>query len=152
MQFSNKAINIPQSNKDYAIRISNINPYEMFYISKWDFSAKSVEENNGEGVYAISMPLFICGFDWFFRILISCCTNVDNIRIIMLEVDKNDIISNDSLNELSVRRANIFKTLTIRNFLKITKQIPLFDHAHIKEMLNISIQASKYYTLDDKES
>lgn len=149
--FSNKPINIDKSTRDYAIRISNINPNEMFCISKWDFSAKSIEENNGTGIYGMSMSLFICGFDWFFRILISCCHNIENIRIVILEIDKNDIIQNDSFNELSMRRANILKTLTIDEFINLTRKIPLFDHQHIEEMANISIKASKYYALGQKE-
>ena len=117
MQFSKEQFNVSPLNKEYAIRISNVNPYEMFYISKWDFTAKSVFEDNGNGIYGMSIGLFANGFDWFFRILISCCTNTDNIRVVLLEIDKSNIIESKSLNEIAFSKANIINTFRIDDFL-----------------------------------
>ncbi|NDW11964.1 hypothetical protein D0T50_03550 [Bacteroides sp. 214] len=150
MVFKNKHFFIHPENRRFVIRISNTNPNEMFCVSNWDFKAHSVQETSPNGIYGIYLPLFTQGFDWFLRLLISCCTDANNIRFILLEIDKNDVIYSN-LNEISFRKANILKVLTIESLLSLTQKVHLFDYKHIKGMIDISVQASKYYANNDMD-
>lgn len=150
MKFFNTTKAIASENRRFAIRISNLNPNEMFCISKWDFNAKSVCEYGNKGIYGMDLPLFSVGFDWFARLLIACCSNTDNIRFILLEIDKNDIVFK-SMNELSFRQANILNVFTIDEFLKFTHCCKLFDHNHISTMVKLSSIASRFFAVNNKD-
>lgn len=144
MIFSSKQFPLDTQSKQYVVRISNVNPNEMFFISNWDFNARSVIEPNGIGVFGISLPLFAMGFDWFCRILISCCPNTKNIRFILIEIDPKDILT-ENMNELSFCKGNILMIFNIQEFISFVNKIPQFDNKHIEEMLEMSMKASQYY-------
>ncbi len=150
MKFYNTINTIASENRRFAIRISNLNPNEMFCISKWDFNAKSVCEYGNMGIYGMDLPLFSMGFDFFARLLIACCSNTDNIRFILLEIDKDDIVFK-SMTELSFRRANMLKVFTIDEFLKFTKSCKLFDYNHISTMVQLSSAASIFFAINYKD-
>lgn len=144
MKFFHDKITMAQSNGQLAIRISTLIPRESFVESDWCFGMKRVEEyDNPHGVYAINLYHFICGFDWYFRVLIAQSRNIDNIRVVFLNVDKSSIIKDNSPMEISFKRANILKEMTLWDFRQYVLGHCGFDSEYTFNMLDSSILASK---------
>ena len=139
--FSNTKIAMPL-NKRFAFRISNIDKNEMFMGREWDFNAASVE-SNAPGIYAIDLPMLAMGFDWYFRLLIAQSLNPDNIRIVLLEYDPSDVVLFSRADEVSLKRANICKTMTLQGFLNMCKHSKgCFDGEYTQQMIVASLKSS----------
>ena len=139
----------PIQDKKYGIRISSINKEEMFMGHDWSFEAKSVEATE-PGIYAIDLPMFVLGFDWYFRLLIAQSLCPANIRIILLQYSPSDVVSYSRADELSLKRANIMRSMTIKQFVGFCKETNCFDIEYTGKMIESSIQSSKYMQKGDK--
>lgn len=138
--FSNTKIAMPL-NRRFAFRISNIDKNEMFMGREWDFNAASVE-SNAPGIFAIDMPMLAMGFDWYFRLLIAQSLNPNNIRIVLLEYAPSDVVLFRA-DEISLKRANICKTMTLQGFLNMCKHSKdSFDGEYSQQMIVASLKSS----------
>lgn len=118
--FSKKTINIPKAKKISVLRINSGN--ESPYIKKhdqnivWDYNAKSVLDNTQEGIYGIRVDYLTLGFDFHVRVIFASMPVDVNPKILLLEVNCDDVIDNSKITEISFRCANIIKVFNLSDF------------------------------------
>ena len=150
MIFSQQTYFIEETRKRYAIRISNMNQNNMFISHGWDFNAKSVSDAS-MGIYGILLQMFNLGFDGFFRFLIACSSNIEDVRIQIFEYDVNDIIF-QTFEEMAVKKANIIKTFTTDQFVAFAKEFDLFDGESVSTTIQLCSKAAAFYGINDREN
>jgi len=133
MDFYRTRFDIKPENKMIVFRIndSNNSPRKTTWkdgvenIPNWDYSAGSLSESNGVGVYAVYGLSLALGYDLFFRMYLSTIKQDADLKILLLEVDKNDIIFQNEF-EISFSRANIKNVFSKESFIRFCKQVPGF--------------------------
>lgn len=151
MIFSKQVLQIKEANRQFAIRISNTNPLNMFFLSDWDFTARSVFEPNEKGFYGILLHRYILGYDWFFRLLLSSSPDLNDIRVILLEIDSREIIL-EKIDEIAISRANIYQTFTIEEFKTFAREFKHLNYEIVSATIEICSKAGYYFRQNDFDS
>lgn len=120
LRFSEKAIDIPKDKRIAVLRINSGN--DSPYIKKqnqniaWDYNAKSVADNAQDGIYGMRVDYLSLGFDFHVRVIFASMPVDMYPKILLLEVNRDDVIDGSKITEISFRRANIIKIFNLSDF------------------------------------
>lgn len=141
MIFSNDSFLIDPKNQMWVFRI-NEGHESPSKIGNWDYNARSIVEDNGIGIYGVPALNLSLGFDLFFRMFLSTIKQESDLRFLLMEIDKKDIVFINPF-EVSFSRCNIKKIFTKSEFLKFSHSFSGFNN--IDECFDNSEYAVKLF-------
>lgn len=130
--FSKKAIEIPTAKKLLVLRINSgdVSPYiknrDKDFV--WDYNAKSVADDSQEGIFGIRVDYLSVGFDFHVRVIFASIPMNVHPKILLLEINRDDIIDNSKITEISFRRANIIKVFSLSDFQLFSMFVPQLSY------------------------